>query len=239
MIRIYNDNPEDRQIYFQEEATSIAGGIIDLHNKAMYYIIIIVIMVTYLVIKVSKKTSKVSYNRIRNHSTIVELIWTITPGIILIIIGIPSLKLLYAIEDHIDPRITLKVIGHQWYWSYEINDIEDFSLSFDSYTLLDSDNPFFRLLEVDSPVLLPILQPIRLLITSTDVIHSFFVPSLGIKMDAIPGRINHTSIFLLRPGTFFGQCAELCGNAHAQMSIVIKGINLEEYIEYMKENWVL
>lgn len=232
MIRVYNDIPRNNQLYFQEEATSVSGGIIDLHNKAMYYIIIIAIMVTYLVIILSK--NKISYNRKRNHSTLIELIWTITPGIILIIIGIPSLKLLYAIEDQIDPVLTLKVIGHQWYWSYEINDIEDLSYNFDSYSILDSETPYFRLLDVDNPVILPILQPIRLLITSTDVIHSFFVPSLGIKVDSIPGRLNHSSLFLLRPGTFYGQCTELCGNAHAQMSIVIKGVEYKEYIEYIK-----
>lgn len=234
MIKVFNDYPVNKQIYFQEEGTKVAGGIIDLHNKAMYYIIIIVIMVTYLVLTLSVQSGY--YIKMRNHSTVIEIIWTVIPGIILIIIGIPSLKLLYAIEDHIDPLLTLKVIGHQWYWSYEIHDLDNLSLSFDSYTLLDSDSPFFRLLEVDSPVILPILHPIRLLLTSTDVIHSFYIPSLGIKIDSIPGRLNHSSLFILRPGTFFGQCAELCGNAHAQMSIVIKAVKLDEYIEFMLSN---
>lgn len=245
MLKVYNDIPEKGQMYLQEEATPLNIGIIEFHDIAMYYGIIIIIFVTYFVFKLGIIKSlnslgyigggRLEYIRWRNASSIIEIIWMIIPGIILILLAIPSLKLLYALDDIIKPNVTLKAIGHQWYWSYEINDIEDLSINFDSYTFDPSsfDSFHYRLLDVDSPVFLPILTPIRLLISSTDVIHSFFVPSLGIKIDAIPGRINHASLFILRPGIFYGQCAELCGNAHHQMSIVIKGVENIEYLSWL------
>lgn len=249
--KIYNDVGENWGTGLQEEATPIAAGIIDLHNNLMYYLIIIFIVVSYLFFQlgIAGKINKTGNNWVRNinHSHIIELIWTMIPAIILVIIAIPSFKLLYSLEadDLIKPCVTLKITGNQWFWNYEISDIfseagnngtfDNFHINFDSYTKSETDlEPGeLRLLDVDNRVLLPINTPIRLLITSQDVIHSFAVPSFGIKMDAVPGRINHASLFLLKPGVYYGQCSELCGSAHERMSIVIEGTSLLNYIKWL------
>lgn len=232
---IYNDAPELWKVGFQEEATPIQAGIIDFHNQAMYYLVIILTVVTYMLIARIFSNKSINWYRAFNHSTIIELIWTILPGVILILIAIPSLKLLYALDDLPKPSVTLKATGAQWYWSYEINDIEGLDINFDSYTKNDEDLEVgeLRLLDVDNRVFLPINTPIRLLITGQDVIHSFFVPSLGVKMDAIPGRINHSSIYLLREGVYYGQCTELCGQSHHKMSIVIQGVDTPTYLSWL------
>lgn len=232
---IYNDVSEKWQTGFQEEATPIAAGIIDFHNKALYYLIIVLSFVIYLIIARIYSNRSINWLRKRNHSTIIELIWTITPGIILVIIAIPSLKLLYSLDEIIKPNVTLKATGNQWFWAYEINDIEGLEVSFESYTKAEEDleKGELRLLTVDNKVLLPVFTPIRLLVTGQDVIHSFFVPSLGVKIDAIPGRINHASIYLLREGTFFGQCTELCGSGHERMSIVIESVPTINYLKWL------
>lgn len=232
---LYNDAPSHWQLSFQDECTPIAAGIIDFHNKAMYYIIIIFSFVVYIILARIFSNRSINWLRQRNHSTTIELIWTIIPGVILVLIAIPSLKLLYSLDEVIKPNVTLKATGSQWFWSYEINDIEGLDINFDSYTkpLDDLNDGELRLLDVDNRVLLPILTPIRLLVTGQDVIHSFFVPSLGVKIDAIPGRINHSPIFLLRPGTYYGNCTELCGAGHERMSIVIEGVSTKDYINWL------
>lgn len=250
--KVFNDVGENWGLNLQEEATPIAAGIIDLHNYVMYYLIIIFIFVSYLLcIKIynsAKKKNSIGggTNWIRNinHSHMIELIWTIIPAIILVIIAIPSFKLLYSLEadDLIKPSVTLKITGNQWFWNYEISDIlvnngtyDNYNINFDSYTKSEEDLMLgeLRLLDVDNRVLLPINTPIRLLITAQDVIHSFAVPSFGIKMDAVPGRINHASLFILKPGVYYGQCSELCGSAHERMSIVIEGTSILNYIKWL------
>lgn len=235
MIKIYNDSPNLWQLSFQDEATPIAAGIIDFHNKTMYYLILILSLVVYIIFARIFSNRSINRFNILKHSTIIELIWTITPGLILVLIAIPSLKLLYALDDIVKPNVTLKATGSQWFWTYEINDIEGLEVNFDSYTKTEEDleSGELRLLEVDNRVLLPINTPIRLLVTGQDVIHSFFVPSLGIKMDAIPGRINHSSIYLLRPGIFYGQCTEICGQGHHNMSIVLEGVDTKSYLSWL------
>lgn len=195
---IFNDVPEFWQVGFQEEATPIQAGIIDFHNKTMYYLIIILSIVTYAIFARIFSNRSINWYRSFNHSTIIELLWTILPGVILVIIAIPSLKLLYALDDLTHPDVTLKATGAQWFWTYEINDIEGLDISFESYTKNDDDllTGELRLLDVDNRIFLPVHTPIRLLLTAQDVIHSFFVPSLGIKMDAVPGRINHSTLFI-------------------------------------------
>jgi cytochrome c oxidase subunit 2 len=233
--RLYNDAPENWQLGFQEEGTPIAAGLIDFHNSAMYYLIIVFTLVAYMVMARVLSNRSINWLRKRNHSTTIEIVWTIVPGLILILIAIPSLKLLYPMDEIIKPNVTLKGTGAQWYWNYEINDIEGLNVNFDSYTKSDEEleNGELRLLEVDNRVLLPVETPIRLLITAQDVMHSFFVPSLGVKIDAIPGRINHAYIYLLRPGTYYGQCSELCGAGHHKMSIVIEGVNTTNYLKWL------
>lgn len=235
MKKIYNDVPLSWAVGYQDEGTPIACGIVDFHNKALYYLIIILTIVTYLVIARVWSNRSINWLRKRNHSTSIELVWTILPGVILVVIAIPSLKLLYSIDEIIKPTVTLKAIGSQWFWTYQINDIEGLDISFDSYTKSEEDLApgELRLLDVDNRVVLPIHTPIRLLVTANDVIHSFGVPSLGVKIDAIPGRINHASIYLLRPSTYYGNCFELCGAGHERMSIVIDGVDTNTYLSWL------
>lgn len=170
------------------------------------------------------------------HNTKLEIIWTIIPTIILIFIAVPSFILLYSLDEVINPSITLKAIGHQWYWSYEYSDYtEENSINFDSYMITENDLEFgqFRLLEVDNRIVLPVNTHIRVLITAGDVLHSWAVPSMNVKADAVPGRLNQLTLFIKRPGVYYGQCSELCGVNHAFMPIVIEAVSLWNY-----SNWL-
>jgi cytochrome c oxidase subunit 2 len=171
------------------------------------------------------------------HNTKLEIIWTLVPSLILIAIALPSFGLLYAMDDVIDPDMTLKIMGHQWYWSYEWNFIylNNMILEFDSdsYMLPTSDLVLgdFRLLEVDNVILLPIGTYIRVNITSSDVLHCWAVPSLGVKIDAVPQRINSGIIYLQRTGVFFGQCSEICGVNHGFMPIKLIALSVVDYLD--------
>jgi len=184
------------------------------------------------------------YDRVRNflfinkfnNSLILEIVWAIFPTIIIINILIPSLYLLYSLDEDINPLLNLKAIGHQWFWSYEL--VHYFSsnaltASFDS-VMIQEEDLFIgskRLLEVDNRIFLPINTPFRVLVTSSDVLHSWALPELGIKMDAVPGRLNQIIGFIVRPGVFFGQCSELCGVNHGFMPIVIEGVSWEQFLK--------
>ena len=173
------------------------------------------------------------------HSSLLEIIWTILPAVVLLFIAIPSFTLLYSLDELIDPTITLKIIGHQWYWSYEYSDYNTLeggeTLAFDSYLINIDDltKGSFRLLEVDNRVILPINTHIRLLVTAADVLHSWAVPSFGIKVDACPGRLSQASLFLKREGVYYGQCSEICGVNHGFMPIVVKGVSVDTFIEWV------
>jgi cytochrome c oxidase subunit 2 len=228
------------QISFQDPATPVMEGIIALHHDLMFVLSIIGVSVIWLLLR----TTYLFYYKnnpspfIITHGTTIEIIWTITPSIILMVIAVPSFALLYSIDEVIDPAVTLKVIGHQWYWSYEYSDYSDIngnSINFDSYMINDDDlqQGQIRLLEVDNRVILPSNTHIRALVTATDVLHSWAIPSLGVKMDACPGRLNQVSIFIKREGVFFGQCSEICGIQHGFMPIVIQAVSIEDYIKWL------
>lgn len=172
------------------------------------------------------------------HGTTIELVWTIVPSIILVTIAVPSFALLYSMDEVIDPAITLKVIAHQWYWSYEYSDYntsDEDTIAFDSYMIAEDDLELgqLRLLEVDNRVILPINTHIRVLITSTDVVHAWAIPSLGVKCDAYPGRLNQVNTFIKREGIFHGQCSELCGVNHGFMPIVVEAVSLQDYVSWV------
>ena len=226
---------------FQDPATPIMEGIINFHNHIMIFLTAIVVFVAWLMARaVILFDESVTIKPIKfTHSTPLEVVWTIVPAFILLIIAIPSFALLYSMDELIDPTITLKAIGHQWYWSYEFSDYATLeggeSLNFDSYMIPEDDltGGSLRLLEVDNRVVLPINTHIRVLITSADVLHSWAVPSFGVKVDACPGRLNQTSVFIRRQGVFFGQCSEICGVNHGFMPIVIEAVTLDKYV-----NWI-
>lgn len=227
------------QLGFQDAASSIAEEIIFFHDQLFFYQIIVLTvvlwMLTNIVLKYHKTILPYKYN---THGTWIEIIWTITPALILVLIAFPSFKLLYLMDEVVDPAITIKAVGHQWYWSYEYSDYvtdKNGTLAFDSYMVPTEELELgdFRLLEVDNPVVLPIHTHIRVIVTAADVIHSWAVPSLGVKLDGIPGRLNGASFLIKREGLYYGQCSELCGAQHGFMPIAVKAVNLTDYISWI------
>nr|YP_010737557.1 cytochrome c oxidase subunit II [Ctenocephalides orientis]WEQ71692.1 cytochrome c oxidase subunit 2 [Ctenocephalides orientis] len=203
------------------------------HNHSMLIILLITILVGYIM---SSLFYNKLYNRYLLESQNIEIIWTILPAFMLIFIALPSLRLLYLLDDSNSPLISLKAIGHQWYWSYEYTDF--INISFDSYMIPSNELNLnsFRLLDVDNRIILPINSQIRILITATDVLHSWTIPSLGIKIDATPGRLNQSNFMMNRPGLYFGQCSEICGANHSFMPIVIESILINSFIKWISAN---
>lgn len=213
---------------FQNRNSPLIEQIIFFHDHTLIILIIITILVSYITITLFFNKF---INRFLLENQIIELIWTILPAITLIFIALPSLRLLYLLDEINNPLITIKSIGHQWYWSYEYSDFND--IEFDSYIIQSNNLNNFRLLDVDNRIILPIKNQIRILITATDVIHSWTIPSLGVKVDANPGRLNQARFFLNRPGIYYGQCSEICGANHSFIPIVIERISIKNFI-----NWI-
>lgn len=289
------------QIGFQNSATPIAEGIIDLHDYIMFYIIIVFIFVSWVYFDILFQNLEVFnfnfqeeiikiemfagvfgldfvlrrlyflLNRI-NHATNLEIVWTLLPSLVLITIAVPSLSLLYSMDELLYPKLTLKVIGFQWYWIYEYSDtfvndcmvvgnFQGFSpmgfrtlfndiavkyvnlqcadLIVESYMVPEAElnrASDHRLLSVDNWILLPIDMHIRVLVTGSDVLHSWAVPSLGIKIDAVPGRLNQVAVYLKRQGIFYGQCSEPCGVNHGFMPIVLKSVSYSQFIDWVSSS---
>nr|BAM75086.1 cytochrome c oxidase subunit II [Ceratoscopelus maderensis] len=217
------------QLGFQDAASPVMEELIHFHDHALMIVIMISLMVFYMIVAmVSTKLT----NKYIIDSQEVEVVWTVLPGMILILIALPSLRILYLMDEINDPHLTIKAVGHQWYWSYEYTDYED--LAFDAYMVPTQDllPGQFRLLETDHRVVVPTESPVRVLVTAEDVLHSWAVPALGVKMDAVPGRLNQTAFLTSRPGVFYGQCSEICGANHSFMPIVVEAVPLEHF-----ENW--
>nr|AQT38637.1 cytochrome c oxidase subunit II [Megathymus cofaqui cofaqui] len=213
----------------QNSASPLMEQIIFFHDHTLIILIMITILVSYMMVSLFFNKF---INRFLLEQQMIEMIWTILPAITLIFIALPSLRLLYLLDELNNPLITLKSIGHQWYWSYEYSDF--YNIEFDSYMIkYPKQINNFRLLDVDNRVTIPMNNQIRILITASDVIHSWTVPSLGVKVDANPGRLNQTNFFINRPGIFFGQCSEICGANHSFMPIVIESISIKNFI-----NWI-
>nr|YP_010409716.1 cytochrome c oxidase subunit II [Cebuella niveiventris]UOG84952.1 cytochrome c oxidase subunit II [Cebuella pygmaea]UOG84978.1 cytochrome c oxidase subunit II [Cebuella pygmaea]UOG84991.1 cytochrome c oxidase subunit II [Cebuella pygmaea]UOG85004.1 cytochrome c oxidase subunit II [Cebuella pygmaea]URH14458.1 cytochrome c oxidase subunit II [Cebuella niveiventris] len=214
------------QLGLQNAASPIMEELIAFHDHALMIIFLISSLVLYVISLML--TTKLTHTSTMNAQEI-EMIWTILPAMILIMIALPSLRILYMTDEFNKPYLTLKAIGHQWYWSYEYSDYED--LAFDSYIMptyfLEPGE--FRLLEVDNRTTLPMEADIRVLISSQDVLHSWAVPSLGVKTDAIPGRLNQAMVASMRPGLYYGQCSEICGSNHSFMPIVLEFIYFQDF----------
>ena len=241
------------QLGFQIPASPVMEGIINFHHDLFFFLTAILFFVFYLFARCLILFNKDVNAKpiIVTHAPLLEIIWTLIPALILVFVAIPSFSLLYSMDEIIEPLLTIKVIGHQWYWSYEFLDpnilfklyyesldidaksIKEFkplevTCNFDSYMLTDdlSKENSLRLLEVDNKLYLPVETNVRILITSADVLHSWAVPALGVKLDACPGRLNQTSLYIKRPGTFYGQCSEICGVNHGFMPIAVVGLNI-------------
>jgi len=220
---------------FQEAATPVMEQITQFHEMLLIIIFAIGIFVTLLLFFVifrfresaNPNPSKTS------HNTLIEVVWTLIPVIILVVIAVPSFKLLFYMDRTNDAEMTLKVVGHQWYWSYVYPDHDN--IEFDSYMVKEADlKPGqLRLLDVDNPVVIPVDTNVRILVTSADVLHSWAVPAFGVKQDTIPGRLRETWVRVTKPGKYYGQCSELCGTGHGFMSIVVKAVSKEEFKEWV------
>nr|YP_009368143.1 cytochrome c oxidase subunit 2 [Lepilemur betsileo]ADM47259.1 cytochrome oxidase subunit II [Lepilemur mustelinus]ADP68196.1 cytochrome c oxidase subunit 2 [Lepilemur betsileo]AII98216.1 cytochrome c oxidase subunit II [Lepilemur mustelinus]AII98565.1 cytochrome c oxidase subunit II [Lepilemur mustelinus]AII98886.1 cytochrome c oxidase subunit II [Lepilemur mustelinus] len=218
------------QLGFQDAASPIMEELLYFHDHTLMIVFLISSLVLYVI-------SLMLSTKLTHTSTVdaqgVEMVWTILPAVILILIALPSLRILYMMDEITTPSLTLKTMGHQWYWSYEYTDYEN--LNFDSYMIPLSDlKPGeLRLLEVDNRVALPTEMSIRMLISSEDVLHSWTVPSLGVKTDAIPGRLNQVTLMTSRPGIYYGQCSEICGANHSFMPIALELVPLKYFEEWL------
>nr|YP_010177333.1 cytochrome c oxidase subunit II [Troglonectes longibarbatus]YP_010745117.1 cytochrome c oxidase subunit II [Troglonectes elongatus]YP_010745299.1 cytochrome c oxidase subunit II [Troglonectes jiarongensis]WET58595.1 cytochrome c oxidase subunit II [Troglonectes sp. GZNU 2020041602]QSQ87145.1 cytochrome c oxidase subunit II [Troglonectes longibarbatus]WET58582.1 cytochrome c oxidase subunit II [Troglonectes elongatus]WET58855.1 cytochrome c oxidase subunit II [Troglonectes jiarongensis]WET len=217
------------QLGFQDAASPVMEELLHFHDHALMIVFLISTLVLYIIIAMA--STKLT-NKYILDSQEIEIVWTVLPAVILVMIALPSLRILYLMDEINDPHLTIKAMGHQWYWSYEYTDYEN--LGFDSYMIPTQDlNPGqFRLLEADHRMVVPMESPIRVLVSAEDVLHSWAVPALGVKMDAVPGRLNQTAFIASRPGVFYGQCSEICGANHSFMPIVVEAVPLEYF-----ENW--
>nr|YP_010579418.1 cytochrome c oxidase subunit II [Leptestheria dahalacensis]UNY33474.1 cytochrome c oxidase subunit 2 [Leptestheria dahalacensis] len=218
------------QLGLQDGASPLMEQLIFFHDHAMLVLILITVLVGYFM-------STLMFNLITNRflldGQMIEIIWTVFPALILIGIALPSLRLLYLLDEVNEPSLTIKTVGHQWYWSYEYSDFLD--LEFDSYMIPTSDleSSGFRLLDVDNRMVIPFNTQVRLLVSAADVLHSWAVPSLGVKADAIPGRLNQIGFLINRPGLYFGQCSEICGANHSFMPIVLESVNTQGFLDWV------
>jgi cytochrome c oxidase subunit 2 len=251
----YYDFASKGQLGFQDPASPVMEGIIDLHHDLMFFLMIIITFVIWLLLSIvyyfylyddremQEIRSSLIIPSVKSFNVLLEIIWTIVPCLILLMIAVPSFALLYSMDELLTPLLTLKIVGHQWYWTYQYDhptvksnnsNTLFFNKEFDSNMVLDEDLKIgqLRLLEVNKRTLLPVKTNLRLLVTSDDVLHSWAVPALGVKLDACPGRLNQSSLFIKREGIFYGQCSEICGVNHAFMPIVIKAVNSDEFLDW-------
>lgn len=229
--------PTPWQLGFQEAASPMMEQLNDFHNFLLVIITVIavfvLILLAYICFRFSEKRNKKPSKT--SHNTLLEIVWTTVPILILIAIFIPSMRILHYVEDIPEADMTIKVIGYQWYWGYEYPDQD--GLAFESYIIEDKDlgPDDIRLLEVDNRVVLPVDTNIRIQLTAADVIHAWAVPALGVKIDAIPGRLNEAWVRISKPGVYYGQCSELCGVKHGFMPIAIEAVSKEEFKRWVKK----
>ena len=236
-FELYGKQATDWQLSFQNPATDLMGSVVGLHNIILIVMTLVTLFVLFLLFYVSFRFSA-KRNPIPStttHNTVVEVLWTAIPIVILVVLAIPSFKLLYQQEKSENYDMTVKVIGHQWYWEYEYPDHGDFY--FESYMIQDEElkEGDLRLLTVDNPLVIPANKNVQILITAGDVLHSWAVPSMGLKTDAVPGRLNETWVNVKEPGIYRGQCSEICGSGHGFMPVVVKVLPEREFMAWANE----
>nr|QAU54258.1 cytochrome c oxidase subunit 2 [Cydnidae sp. ITV1034] len=217
-------------LLMQDANSPLMEQLMFFHDHTIMILIMITVMVSYIMCSMFMNNL---INRYLLEGQTIELLWTMMPAFTLIFIALPSLRLLYMMDEINNPMLTLKALGHQWYWSYEYSDFN--KIEFDSYMkpTLDMNNNEFRLLDVDNRTVLPMNSQIRVLITAMDVLHSWTIPTLGIKIDAVPGRLNQGTININRAGLMYGQCSEICGANHSFMPIVIESTPMNNFISWL------
>ena len=231
------NEPVDWQLGFQKSASKSMSDIVWFHDYMLLPIItaitvFVLFLLAYACIRF--RASKNPVASTTSHNTTIEVIWTLVPCMILIVMAVPSFKVLYSQDEIPKADVTIKAIGYQWYWGYEY---PDENIVFDSYMIADKDlkegQP--RLLAVDNEVVVPVNKVVKVMITANDVLHAWALPSFGVKRDAVPGRINETWFKAERTGTFYGQCSELCGIKHAFMPITVNVVSEEDYNQWLEK----
>nr|APX39170.1 cytochrome c oxidase subunit 2 [Cryptocephalus pusillus] len=220
-------------LLLQDSASPLMEQLSFFHDHTLMILVIITIIVGQLLINLCFNKFM---HRYLLEGQLIEIIWTVLPAVTLVFIAIPSLRLIYMMDEVNSPLVTIKTIGHQWYWSYEYSDFKD--IEFDSYMIpMENSKSFnFRLLDVDNRIPIPLNTQVRMLASSADVIHSWTIPSLGVKIDATPGRLNQVSFLINRPGLLYGQCSEICGANHSFMPIVIESVTSNSFSSWIKKN---
>nr|YP_003856684.1 cytochrome c oxidase subunit II [Mekongiana xiangchengensis]ADK77625.1 cytochrome c oxidase subunit II [Mekongiana xiangchengensis] len=220
------------QINMQDSASPLMEQLSFFHDHTMMILIMITIIVGYNLSYIMMMSFK---DRNMLHGHLIETIWTMIPAITLIFIALPSLRLLYMLDDNNNALITIKTIGRQWYWSYEYSDFTN--VEFDTYMINEEDlkNNSFRLLDIDNRTVLPMNSEIRMLTSASNVLHSWTIPTMGIKVDATPGRINQGTFSINRPGLYFGQCSEICGANHSFMPIMLESTSINLFIKWLSK----
>ena len=246
MFRLFwSDSPLNWQIYLHDPASISMEGILTFNKHLLFLVIVIVLFVGWIlfftVYYFVEFNNKFSSNFVHNKE--LEIIWTSVPALILLMLATPSFTLLYAMDELTEPEISLKILGHQWFWSYEISDFNscqnsEQNLKYVCYMMVldglpKSKQGYFRLLETNKRVILPTNTHLRLLVSAADVLHSWTIPSFGLKVDACPGRLNQVNLFIKRIGVFFGQCSEICGVNHGFMPIVIVALPTLQFHNYI------
>nr|BCQ06389.1 cytochrome oxidase subunit 2 [Cellana nigrolineata] len=220
------------QLGFMDASSPLMEQLIFFHDHAMMILVLITFLVSYSMVYLMVNSLIDRYDL---DGQVIETVWTILPAVILVFLALPSLRLLYLLDELGNCFLTVKCVGHQWYWSYEYSDF--LGIEFDSYMLPvdDLEEGEYRLLEVDNRVVVPVGLDIRVLVSSEDVIHSWTVPSLGVKADAVPGRLNQISFYMMYSGVYYGQCSEICGANHSFMPICLEGVDLSSFMCWAKE----
>nr|QFZ89461.1 cytochrome oxidase subunit II [Megascolecidae sp. SC201701-01] len=222
--------PHWGQISFQDATSSVMMQLISFHDHTLIILTLVLTVVGYALTVLMFNNH---INRYILEAQTIETIWTILPALILLVLALPSLRILYITDEVSSPSLTVKTIGHQWYWSYEYTDF--MNVEMDSYMLQTTDLSMgdYRLLEVDNRIVMPMQLEIRMLITAADVLHSWAVPSLGVKVDAVPGRLNQIGFTTSRPGVFYGQCSEICGANHSFMPIAMEVVDSKSFTKWI------
>ena len=233
------DAPDFWQVSLQDPASSIMEGILLFNKHLLFIVILIMILVSWLLFNTIANYDEFNNSKSANffHSNELEIIWTSLPALTLLTLASPSFSLLYSMDEISIPDFSIKILGHQWFWSYEISDfrscLQTKTLKYACYMLSNEElrncKGFFRNLETNKRVILPTNTHMRILVSAIDVLHSWTIPSFGLKIDACPGRLNQVNLFIKRFGLFFGQCSEICGINHGFMPIVLLTLPANQY----------
>nr|YP_009918701.1 Cox2 [Metschnikowia arizonensis]QMJ95758.1 Cox2 [Metschnikowia arizonensis]QMJ95770.1 Cox2 [Metschnikowia arizonensis] len=239
MMRL--DVPTPWGMRLQDSATPNQEGMHELYDHIMFYLVLMLGLVSYMLYKMMMdyKNNKMGYKYLK-HGQTMEIMWTMFPAVMLLLMAFPSFMLLYLCDEVLTPAMTIKVMGLQWYWKYEYSDFvneKGETIEYESYIMPDDmlEDGQLRLLDTDTSIMLPVDTHVRFIVTANDVLHSFAIPSLGIKIDATPGRLNQVSALIQRTGVYYGQCSELCGVNHSLMPIKIECVPMNDFIQWLAE----